>query len=351
MIFKKMFALFAQLKSNKTLIISMNSANCVNFLNVFFFLSLVFVLCFACGKKGDPTLKSYEKPEPPSKLRAVYRPAEVILTWDFPKNREAAIKGFYLMRSSLKTSASGTASWGDFEKAALIENSLRKYTDADIQHIDACKYKIISRNLRDITGKDSNIIEVITKKVSAQPSGLAFKIKDNAVLLSWQVAEETASHNIYKSCAKGVYPLTPLNKQPVKGNSYKDSFEPNKTVYYTVRTCSGDEVRYESPASEELEINPSEFIPSSPLNLQAVATKESVVLVWNESEETWIKGYRIYREMDKKTGFVFIGETSFPSFTDNNKPSTKRNYRVTAVGPVKEGPATEIKNIIYIKPK
>ncbi len=348
---KNTFAQFAQLKNNNTSTNPVNSVNLANRVNFLFILCLVFLLCFACGKKGDPTLKSYEKPEPPSRLRAVYRPSEVILTWDFPKNKEAAIKGFYLMRSSLKASPSGTAGWGDFEKVALIENSGRSYTDADIQNIDACKYKIISRNLRDITGKDSNIIEVITKKVSAQPSGLSFKITYNTLLLAWQVAEETASYNIYKSDAKGVYPLTPLNKQPVKGNSYKDSFDPNKTVYYTVRTCSGDEVRYESPASEELQINPSELMPSSPSNLQAVATKESVVLVWNEPDETWIKGYRIYRETDKKKGFVFIGEISAPSFTDTDKPLTKRNYRVTAIGPVKESPAAEIKNIVYIKPK
>jgi hypothetical protein len=336
------FTRFAKLKSNNA------PTNSANFL---FLLCLVFLLCFACGKKGDPTLKSYEKPEPPLRLRAVYRPSEVILTWNFPKNKEAAIKGFYLMRSSLKASPLGTGGWGDFEKVAIIENSGRSYTDADIQHTDACKYKIISRNLRDITGKDSNIIEVITKKVSAQPSGLSFKIIYNSLLLAWQAAEETASCNIYKSDAKGVYPITPLNKQPVKGNSYKDSFDPNKTVYYTVRTCSGDEVRYESAASEELEINPSEFIPSSPSNLQAVVTKESVVLVWNEPDETWVKGYRIYRETDKKKGPVLIGEISAPSFTDTDKPLTKRNYRVTAIGPVKEGPAAEIKNIVYIKPR
>lgn len=341
MSYKNTFTRFAGLRSNNTIM------NRVNFL---FFFCLVFILCFACGKKGDPTLRSYEKPEPPSRLRAVYRPSEVILTWDFPKNKEAAIKGFYLMRSSLKASPSG-AVWGDFEKVALIENSGRSYTDADIQHIDACKYKIISRNLRDITGKDSNTIEVITKKVSAQPSGLSFKITYNTLLLAWQAAEETAFYNIYKSDAKGVYPLTPMNKQPVKENSYKDSFDPNKTVYYTVRTCSGDEVRYESPASEELQINPSELIPSSPSNLQAVITQESVVLVWNEPDETWIKGYRIYRETDNKKGSVFIGEISAPSFTDNDKPLTKRNYRVTAIGPVKEGPAAEIKDVLYIKPR
>jgi hypothetical protein len=345
---KNTFTRFARLISNS---ISTNLMKPINRVNFLLLLYLVCLLCFACGKKGDPTLKSYEKPEPPSRLSAVYRPSEVILTWDFSKNKEDAIKGFYLMKSSLKASSSGNAGWGDFEKVAFIENSGRLYTDADIQHIDACKYKIISRNLRDITGKDSNIIEVMTKKVSAQPSGLSFKITYNTVLLAWQVAEETASYNIYKSNATGVYPLTPLNKQPVKGNSYKDPFDPNKTVFYTVRTCSGDEVRYESTASEELEINPSELIPSSPSNLQAVVSKESVVLVWNEPDETWVKGYRIYRETDRKKGFVFIGGISAPSFTDTDKPLTKRNYRVTAIGPVKESSAAEIKNIVYIKPK
>jgi hypothetical protein len=345
---KNAFIRFAMLISNCT---STNPIKPINGVNFLLLLCIVCLLSFACGKKGDPTLKSYEKPEPPSRLSAVYRPYEVILTWDFPKNKENAIKGFYLMKSSLKASSSETAGWGDFEKVALIENSGRLYIDADIQHIDACKYKIISRNLRDITGKDSNIIEVITKKVSVQPSGLSFKITYNTLLLNWKAAEETASYNIYKSDAKGVYPLTPQNKQPVKGNSYKDPFDPNKPVYYTVRTCSGDEVRYESAASEELQINPSELIPSSPSNLQAVITKESVVLVWNEPVETWIKGYRIYRETDRKKGFVFIGEISAPSFTDTDKPLTKRNYRVTAIGPVKESPAAELKNIVYIKPK
>ena len=40
------------------------------------FFSLVIVpLCFlaACGKKGDPTLKAYEKPAAPSTLSAMHR--------------------------------------------------------------------------------------------------------------------------------------------------------------------------------------------------------------------------------------------------------------------------------------
>ena len=310
-----------------------------------------FFLLTACGKKGDPTLKSYEKPETPSQLTAVFRPSEVILTWGFPKANEEAIKGFYLMRSSLQPSPSVNAVWGDFEKVALIESSKRSFTDTDFQHGDSCKYKIISQNLRGITSKDSNTVEVKLKMVLAPPAGVSFKVEDNSVLLTWKGTGEPVSYNIYKSYTQGVYTVAALNKKPVKESLYKDAFDPSKIVYYTVRSVSGDEVHYESTASEELQVSPSELIPSSPSNLQAVATKDSVVLVWSEPRETWVTGYKVYRETNKKEGFVFLGETPVPSFTDNDRPSSKRNYRVTAIGPVKEGPPAEVKNVIYIKPR
>jgi hypothetical protein len=51
---------------------------------------------------------------------------------------------------------------------------------------------------------------------------------------------------------------------------------------------------------------------------------------------------------DKKEGVVFIGETSVPSYFDKGKASAKRNYRVTALGPSKEGPASEIKDVVFV---
>src|SRR3989337_3925789 len=62
------------------------------------FLLIFCLLIISCGKKGEPTLKSYEKPDPPSNLRAIHRESEIILLWDFPKNKENTIKGFYLMK-------------------------------------------------------------------------------------------------------------------------------------------------------------------------------------------------------------------------------------------------------------
>jgi hypothetical protein len=76
-----------------------------------------------------------------------------------------------------------------------------------------------------------------------------------------------------------------------------------------------------------------------------------VHLLWKEPPETWITGYRIYREISKEDGFILIGESQAPSFLDRESPLTKRNYRVTALGPSKEGPPAEIRDVEYRKPR
>ena len=311
----------------------LNAACCLLF--------VVYCLLSACGQKGAPTLKAYVKPQPPSRVTAVCRPSAIILTWDFPKDKESTIKGFDLLR----------ASDGDFEKIALLENKKRTYTDTDFNPASAYKYKIISRNLRGITGQDSNIVEVKPKTLPGPPVDLSFSIEWNTLTLTWKNLEEGVAYNIYKTDKTGMYPDAPLNKQPVKGLSFRDSFDMNKPVYYTIRSITGDGVKYEGPASAELSVNPLEFTPSQPENIRATATADSVYLTWKEPAETWITGYRVYRETNKKKGFVLIGESQIPAFTDKEKPSSKRSYRVTAVGPAKEGPPAEVRNVVYVKPR
>lgn len=298
----------------------------------------VLFLLVSCGKKGDPTLKSYEKPDPPSKLRAIHRESEIILLWEFPKYREPFIKGFYIMKSI----------GGDFERIAFIENDRRSYIDTNFKIGSEYKYKTISQNLRGITSGDSNIITIIPRSVPSPPGKILFKVEHNSLTLNWEGAGDGILYNIYKGNEKGRYQLTPANKEPVRETSFKDNFDIKRPVYYTVRSLIGGNARDEGPASEELEINPSEFVPPPPRGPQALATPENVYLIWKEPAETWISGYRIYREVDKKEGFILIGETQTPTFIDKEKPLTKRAYRITALGPSKEGTYSEIRDVIFI---
>jgi hypothetical protein len=323
-----------------------------------FFFLIACLLVASCGKKGDPTLKSYEKPDPPSNLRAIHRESENILLWDFPKNKENTIKGFYLIKSMPPHSPSLLGGdteglergLGDVERI-FIEPDKRSHSDKEFIIGSKYMYKVVSQSLKDILSVDSNIIGFEPKELPAPPSGLLFKIEYDSLTLNWDCTGDEIFYNVYKSEKKGIYSLYPLNAELVKSTSFRDSFDIRKTVYYTIRSLRGGTVRDEGPPSEEVEVNPLEFIPSPPEGLRALKGQEGVQLLWQEATETWVIGYRVYRETDKKEGFVFIGETSVPAYFDKEKPSTKRSYRVTALGPSKEGPASEIRGVVFVPPR
>ena len=319
--------------------------------------SLFLVILVSCGKKGEPTLKSYEKPDPPANLSAIHRESEIILTWDFPKNKEKTVKGFFLMKSVAphppiipplprmdKEGVKGSG--GDFERI-FFKNDERSYVDKEFKIGKVYTYKIVSQNLRNILSIDSNVVEVEPKEPPPPARKPLYEIEYDLLTLTWEDVEDGIFYNIYRSDKKGVYSLFPVNTAPIKGTSFRDSFDIKKTVYYTIRSLRGGALRDEGPPSEEIEVNPSEFVPALPEGLQAIAKEEGVQLLWKEAHETWVIGYKLYREKDEKEGFVSIGETSVPAYFDREKPSTRRNYRVTALGPSKEGPAAEIRGVVF----
>ena len=317
---------------------------------IYYLISVICILFLltSCGKKGEPTLKSYEKPDSPSALRAVHRESEIILLWEFPKDKEPAIKRFYLMKSSSSTPPLEKGGWGDFEKIATLENNKRSYIDNDFKIGSKYKYKIVSQNLKNVISNDSNIIQIAPETVPPPPGKILFKVEHDSLTLNWESAGDRILYNIYKSNEKGIYRLMPEHKEPIKGTSFRDNFAIKGPVYYTIRSLVGSDIRDEGPTSEEVEINPLEFVPSSPSGLQAIAKKENVYLIWKESPDTWVVGYKVYREINKQEGFIFIGDTQTPAFLDKDKPSNKRSYRVTALGPSKESLPAEIRNIVFI---
>lgn len=297
-------------------------------------------LLISCGKKGDPTLKSYEKPPPPE-LRAVHRQSGIILSWNFPKAGEQSLKGFHLLKSA----------GGDFKKVAFIEKTDRSFTDKDFQTGHKYKYKIISESLKGVLSIDSNVLDIKPKIPPSPPTDISFLIEHDFLTIKWNASGEADFYNVYKSDKQGDYALSPVNKEPLKETYFKDAFSVKKPVYYTIRSLLGGDIRDEGEASREIVIDPSEFVPHAPEGLQAVIVNETVYLIWKEPADTWIYGYKIYREIEKGEGYLLIGESQTPSFLDKDKPLTKRNYRVTAMGPVKEGPPIEIRGVFYGKKK
>lgn len=301
---------------------------------------LLFLFLPACGKKGDPTLKAYEKPEAPSGLRALHRESEIIISWDFPKTKEQGISGFHLLKSTT----------GDFRKIAFLGKEIRSYSDTDFVPGMEYHYKIVSESLRGIT-LDSIVLN-LKPLIPPQPPGkLRSQIDYDKLTLTWERSDETSYYNLYRTTQKGQYSVTPLNSTPLKETTFTDVFDINRTVYYTVRSCIGGALRDEGASSEELTVNPAELIPSTPQDLRAIPTSDAIFLLWKEPLETWVKGYRVYREIGKQEGYVFIGFTPTPSFTDRDDVTVKRNYRVTALGPSKESQPIELRDIVYEPPR
>jgi hypothetical protein len=206
----------------------------LNYQGIIYYLLSVFCILFllaSCGRKGEPTLKLYEKPDPPSGLRAIHRDSEIILLWKFPKNKESSIKGFYLMK---------------IVPPAPSEKGSRQD----------------SQNLRDIISNDSNIIEVEPKIPPPPPVNLFFKFMYDSLLLTWKSAGEGILYNVYKSDKKGLYPLMPVNEKPIKETNFKDSLNITKPVYYTIRSLIEGDICDEGSPSEEIEVNALESFPS-----------------------------------------------------------------------------------------
>jgi len=72
------------------------------------------------------------------------------------------------------------------------------------------------------------------------------------------------------------------------------------------------------------------YLPPAPTGLIALYAPKSIILTWDEVSQ--VRLYRVYRSISME-GFVLVGETVTPAFTDRDvEPSKRYYYRVTAVG-------------------
>jgi hypothetical protein len=292
---------------------------------------------FGCGKKGDPTLKSYEKPETPSHIAVVHREDDMFIKWAYPRAKENFIAEFIVLRST----------GSEFEKLSHIDKEKRSYVDKDIKIGNTYEYKVISQNLRGVYSNDSAIASVSPVQVPLPPTKLSYTVSGNTVALAWERTNQGTLFNVYRSTEKGKYSMKPVNPEPLSEPGFKDTFSVNSVFHYTVRSQTGSDVRDEGPASEELTVDAADLVPPMPANLRAFPAPDRVILLWTELDELWITGFNVYRKTDNND-FVLLGKTQTPTFLDPEAPASKRDYRIAAVGTAKEGPAAEIKNVVFI---
>jgi fibronectin type 3 domain-containing protein len=299
-------------------------------------LSLLLLLS-SCGKKGPPTLASYEKLPAPGPISAYHREGAITISWAFPKDEEDMTDGFIVLR----------ASDGTFERLAFLQSDKRSYADSDFRTGEHYRYKVVSRNLRGILSDDSNVLAVTPLHPPPPPNEISFAIKGTSVILSWQNEGKDIRYNVYKNINNGSQTPSLVNDSPLSVNSFTDAFEMDRIVCYSLRSVVQSDVVNEGPPSAEVEVDPFALVPPQPEGLKAFPAPDRVILYWEASPESWVMGFNVYRKIGDGP-YALIGHTQIPTFVDITQPSTKRDYMVRAVGPRKEGPAAEVKNIIFL---
>ncbi|MDI6800652.1 MAG: hypothetical protein QMD01_01150 [Thermodesulfovibrionales bacterium] len=293
----------------------------------------------SCGKKGDPTLKSFEKPLPVKEIKAVHREDEIILSWAYPASERKKIKGFHIEKAEIKSQESEVRSQ-EFKNISFLGNDAAQFIDKDFKIGQQYLYKVRVRSSRDIIGDDSPVLKVMPRNLPQPPSGLTYKITNDAVEITW-TARKGVMYEIYKEYEKGKLPSSPLNKASLKEPFFKDRIEPERTVYYAVRASLGTDIKDEGYLSEYIEIKPDYFIPSRPSGLRHVISGQKVYLTWDGNPETWVRGYRIYRKKAVESDFRLIGDSVMPAFADNEQLTGRTIYYITAVSPAREGIASD----------
>ncbi len=284
-------------------------------LSIFLSLLIFLSLFYGCGKKALPSYKRLKVARPVENLNYLLRPEGIILKWQYPYPQDGIY--FVIYRK-------------DKELVKLGETNKNIFIDNTPLSSDSREYVIISTYNKGIKAEQRITVESLP--LPEAPSGFNFKITSEEIVLSWDSREECL-YNVYSIFSDKGEEL--LNREPLSLKFFKIKPDPEQIRIIRLR-CTGDSVE---GYSAEVIIRPEDYIPAKPEGLRYVLVDGSVVLTWRENPEKWLRGYRIYRNTG--SGFVLAGEVAYPLFEDRLNGFKEVYYRITALGPLKEGPYSE----------
>lgn len=297
-----------------------------------FIITIFFLI--SCGRKGDPILQK-KIPSPAKDIAVIQKDRKIEIAWSYPRVEQERIKGFRILKADKERVF--------FKEIAFLDKNVLRFIDEDTKEKEIYHYKIIVVDHKDRVSEES-VITVSPIKPLKAPVNLSYLLKNDSLEIRWSPSD-SAKYYVYKSYEKGKFE-SPLNPIPTAETFFKDKIEKEKIVYYSIKTVKEEGLKAESLFSEELEIDPAQFTPSRPNKPNYVFSERGIYLIWDENPETWIKGYRIYRKIEEESEFRAIGESMLPTFLDKEVISSKRIYYITALGPKKESPSSDLVEVI-----
>ena len=322
-------------------------------------LALILVAAVSCGRKTDPLTPASPRSEAVKGLKAVTRDNVAFLSWRVPtKNVEgkdmnpAEIQGFRVYRAETGESRKKPRykEIADISMANPAPAEVRAgtvfWSDKNLRYGQVYSYKVRAVSSRGGSSQPSEEVRVVPLLSLAIPKEVAAVAGDGQNILSWDPVttrsdgsqyEGFVGYNIYRGTDIGRYEDTPLNKEPIRTASYKDTaVVNNKTFFYIVRSVDSPTLPWkESLDSSEVSAPPRDMTPPArPMGLTVVPGVGRIFLTWNENKEKDLAGYHVYRSVKSGRDYErltdkLLNRTTF--FDVKVKPGVVYYYTVTAV--------------------
>jgi fibronectin type 3 domain-containing protein len=322
-------------------------------------LVLVLSLAGACGRKTDPLTPDSPRPDAVKDIKVVTRDNTAFLSWAIPtKNVEgkemnpADIAGFRVFRAELdrERKRARYRQIAEIDLANVRQAEVRDgrvyWRDQNLRYGQTYSYRIRALSARDGQSQPSDEVRATPLLSLSSPKNPRAAGGDSQNTLTWDAVTTRADgssyqgfigYNVYRGTASGRQAETPVNPEPLRTNTYKDSSVVNNTrYYYTVRAVDSPTLPWkESLDSPEVSAVPRDMTPPvRPKGLTVVPGVGRIFLTWNENRERDLAGYYVYRsaksgrERDRLTDKP-INRTTFNDETV--KPDILYYYVVTAV--------------------
>jgi len=310
--------------------------------SIIFILSIGIVFtAISCGKKGNPMPKQQPVPAGIGELYGDVKDGVLFLSFGVPtKNMDGSeivdLAGFKVLKSCVNCGGTFEVYKEirlDGEKGfTIVRNRLHVYDD-DLVKGYTYSYMVKPFTSKGTLGDSSKPFTIQWQDPPARPAGnVTVKQNDGRIELSW-TQEQGFSYNVYRH-DNGIYPLFPLNKDPLTNPFFVDSGLKNGQKYiYEVRKVKVVDKKNWEGEGLRIEATPKDLTPPSVPRVIKAEKRGSVVQVsWLANSEDDVAGYNVYRVVgrsEQKLTKTPVKDTQFidHSIGDNRYLS----YYVTSV--------------------
>lgn len=312
----------------------------------------------ACGRKTPLLIPDSPRPAAVNGLAAAVRDNSAYLSWEVPalnvEGRPLApgqIARFTVYRAEVtperkKRRFREIADIGmDAPAPAEVRQGKVFWSDRDLQYGRIYAYRVRVESVRGGVSAFSPEVIAAPLMTVSRPGNPKAAAADGLVNLTWAAVTSRADgsrhdgfvgYNIYRGTAPGRYGPRPVNSEPLRTTSYRDTaVENGKTYYYMLRAVDSPVPPWrESADSEETAATPTDqTAPKAPSGLTAVPGIGRVFLTWNENNEADVNGYHVYRaEKGGKYGRLTAEPIKRTTYSDETpRAGAAYLYAVTAI--------------------